>query len=242
MVFAMFNRMPERLWQSETVAVIALLLVLVAGSTAEGVRAATPVSAPVVASAEDFALRQLVAVLQQTNSVQAAVDQLLLDQDGRQLQEISARLVMQKPANFRWQTIKPYEELMVTDGRTIWRYEPDLGQVTIGAFNSKLDRTPVMLLNGTEQTIGNSYAVSYAKLTDGVHQQFVLQPKQPDSLFASMTLTFNGAVLEEMHFEDSLGQQTSLTFKVEQRNQAMDPGLFHFAPPKGVEVIDNTHN
>jgi outer membrane lipoprotein carrier protein len=211
-------------------------------SATAGAQTAKPVNSPVIANAEDYALHQLVTVLQQTNSLQASVQQLLMDQDGRELQETRARLLMQKPANFRWETVEPYQELMVTDGRTIWRYEPDLEQVTISAFNNKLDRTPVMLLNGSEQGIGQSYAVSATKLTDGVHQQFVLQPKQPDSLFASMTLTFNGPVLEEMHFEDSLGQQTSLTFKMEQRNQPIDALMFHYTPPKGVDVIDNTHN
>ena len=211
-------------------------------SAATGAQTAKPVNVPVVANAEDYALHQLVTVLQQTNSLQAEVGQLLMDQEGRELQETRARLLMQKPANFRWEIVAPYQELMVTDGHTIWRYEPDLDQVTIATFNSKLDRTPVMLLSSSEQSIGQSYAVSATKLTDGVHQQFVLQPKQPDSLFASMTLTFNGPVLEEMHFEDSLGQQTSLTFKVEQRNQTIDAQVFHYTPPKGVEVIDNTHN
>ncbi|MEI7948616.1 MAG: outer membrane lipoprotein chaperone LolA [Gammaproteobacteria bacterium] len=239
----MLRRKLVSLWQTGSAGPRAMFtLACMLASIAVDAQTPATVNAPVVTSAEEYALHQLVAVLQQTRTLQASVEQLLMDQEGRELQETRARLTMQKPDNFRWEILQPYPELQVTDGHTIWRYEPDLEQVTIETFNSKLERTPVMLLNGTEQTIGKSYKVSATKLADGVRQQFVLQPKQPDSLFVTLTLTFNGAVLEEMHFEDSLGQKTSLAFKMDQRNQQLDSALFHFTPPQGVEVINNTHN
>lgn len=55
-----------------------------------------------------------------------------------------------------------------------------------------------------------------------------------------MSLTFNGAVLEEMQFEDSLGQQTSLSFHAVQRNVVVDSASFSYEPPAGVDVIDST--
>ncbi len=55
-----------------------------------------------------------------------------------------------------------------------------------------------------------------------------------------MSVTFNGAVLEEMQFEDSLGQQTSLTFHDVQRNQTLDATTFQYIPPAGVDIIDST--
>lgn len=198
------------------------------------------VNAPVVATAEDHALQQLVALLQQTNTLQAEVEQLLMDQEGRELQETRALLLMQKPSSFRWEIVEPYSELMVTDGSRIWRYEPDLEQVTIQTFNTELDRTPVMLLNGSTDSIRENYAVTAATMADGVHQRFVLLPRQPDSLFERMSLTFNGEVLEEMQFEDSLGQQTSLSFHSVQRNIAVDAAAFSYEPPVGVDIIDST--
>ncbi|MES2606819.1 MAG: outer membrane lipoprotein chaperone LolA [Pseudomonadota bacterium] len=203
---------------------------------------ATPVNAPTAASAEEYALNQLVELLQQTTTLDAAVEQLEMDQDGRELKETRAKLVMQKPASFRWEITEPYSELTVADGKTIWHYEPDLEQVTIQVFDTELDRTPVMLLNGTTESIGNSYAVSATTMDDGTHQRFILVPKQPDSLFERMSLTFNGPVLEEMQFEDSLGQQTSLSFKDVQRNQSLDAALFQYTPPTGVDVIDSTQD
>jgi outer membrane lipoprotein carrier protein len=216
------------------------LLSLLVVTTSVFAQPAVPVAAPVITTAADYALQQLVDLLQQTTTLTAGVEQLLLDQDGRELQETRAQLSMQKPTNFRWEITEPYSELMVTDGSTLWRYEPDLAQVSIQTFDTELDRTPVMLLNGTTATIGSSYTVSAAMLADGVHQRFILLPTQPDSLFERLSLTFNGPLLEEMQFEDSLGQQTSLSFMDVLRNQPLDAALFHFLPPPGVEVIDST--
>lgn len=214
----------------------ALFAVVAAGTAA----AQTPVNAAQITTAEDHALSQLVSVLQQTNTLSADVEQLLIGEDGRELEESRAKLLMQKPANFRWEIVEPYNELMVTDGSLIWRYEPDLEQVTIQTFDMELDRTPVMLLNGTAESIGESYAVSAATMTDGIHTRFLLQPKRPESQFERMSLTFKGADLEEMQFEDSRGARTSLTFRQVQRNQPLSTDQFHYTPPEGVEVIDST--
>lgn len=189
-------------------------------------------------SQQTGAVTELVGLLDQTQTLSAEVDQLQLDQDGRELQETRALLLMQKPSNFHWAITQPYEELMVTDGQTIWRYEPDLEQVTIQPFDKDLDRTPVMLLNGDADSITEAYEVSSTSLGAEL-SRFILIPRNPDRLFERLSLTFNGPVLEEMQFEDSLGQQTSLTFREVQRNVPLDPGLFSFTSPAGVDIIDN---
>jgi outer membrane lipoprotein carrier protein len=177
-------------------------------------------------------------LLRQTTSLRAEVNQLLMDQDGRQLQETSATLAMQKPANFSWRITEPYEELTVTDGLTVWRYEPDLDQVTVQDFDAELDRTPLMLLNGDATSIGDAYTVSATRVADGI-LRFILTPQRPSSLFVRMSLMFQGAELREMQFEDSLGQQTSLGFTQVERNLTLPAATFTFTPPQGVELIDN---
>lgn len=228
------SQVPLFCGQRLTAALLALAL-----ATSPAV-AQNEVNVRTVTSAEDHALTQLVSILGQTTTLSADVEQLLMDQDGRELQDANVKLLMQKPSSFRWEIVDPYNELLVTDGALLWHYEPDLEQVTIKTFDTELDRTPVMLLNGTAESIGASYAVSASTMIDGMHTRFILQPKKPDSLFERMSLTFNGADLEEMQFEDSRGQRTSLTFRQVRRNQTLDAGQFSFTPPAGVEVIDST--
>ena len=193
----------------------------------------------VAINANEAAVKQLAGILDTTTTLTAEVEQLVMDQDGRGLQENRVELIMQKPASFYWAIKEPYEELTVTDGSVIWRYEPDLEQVTIQDFNDDVNRTPVMLLNGNAESIAEAFEVS-ATTMDSTRTRFILLPKKPGNLFERLSLTFKGADLEEMQFEDSLGQQTSLSFRQVVRNQAVDSSKFHFTPPEGVEVIDNT--
>ena len=189
------------------------------------------------------AAEQLAAILEQTRTLRSEVSVLTLDQDGREVQESTAQLIMQKPDQFYWEILSPYSELMVTDGDVIWRFEPDLEQVTVEPFNNDIRRTPAMLLNGDAADIVDAYTISAGSLdaagsTDKT--RFILYPKGNDSLFTRLSLTFNGAVLEEMQFEDSLGQKTSLVFSDVEANTAIDPATFTFTIPADVEVIDNT--
>jgi outer membrane lipoprotein carrier protein len=177
-------------------------------------------------------------ILRQTASLRAEVSQLLVDQDGRELQETTATLILQKPASFSWRITAPYQELTVTNGVTVWRYEPDLEQVTVQDFDGELDRTPVALLNGDAAGIGEAYAVSATRM-EGDILRFILTPRRNSSLFKRMSLTFQGPVLSEMQFEDSLGQRTSLGFAAVERNLTLSADTFTFTPPAGVELIDN---
>ena len=86
-------------------------------------------------SGELAAAAQLAAILEQTRTLRADVDVLTLDQDGREIQESKALLVMQKPDHFYWEILSPYSETMLTNGERIWRFEPDLEQVTVEHFN-----------------------------------------------------------------------------------------------------------
>lgn len=181
---------------------------------------------------------RLAELMAQTQSLSAEVEQLVLDQDGREMQETRALLQMRKPASFRWEVSEPWEELTVTDGETVWRHEPDLEQVTIRRFNEALDRTPAMLLNADAATIAEAYEVTAVNMEEGDIARFILYPRQPDSLFERLSLSFDGAALLEMQWEDSLGQRTSLAFRNLQRNLVLPDSHFRFAIPPGVDVID----
>lgn len=188
------------------------------------------------------AIKHLISVLAKSNSIQADVEQLTLDQGGVELEEVTARLVMEKPDHFYWALLEPYEQLTVTNGEKIWIYEPDLDQVTIQFFERGLGRTPLSLLTDDIDTLRLAYWVSMDPLPDNLGTRYLLLPKEPGSQLESLSLTFYGDVLEQMQYETTLGQKTSLTFSNMEINMELDPGVFEFDPPGGIEIIDTTQN
>jgi outer membrane lipoprotein carrier protein len=186
------------------------------------------------------AAEQLAAILQQMNTLSADVEQLTLDQDGREIQEFQAKLILVKPDHFYWEILSPYSESMIADGTRIWRIEPDLDQVTVEDFQNDSGRNPLLLLNGDAEMLAGSYTIAAAKMEQGNLQRFILIPIAPDSQIERLSLTFAENLIQEMQFESSLGQKTSLTFNTPQINIDIDPVVFEFHLAEGMELIDNT--
>ena len=70
-------------------------------------------------------------------------------------------------------------------------------------------------------------------------KQYILLPLLPSSAYERFSLTFSGSDLMQMQFESSVGQLTSFSFSNIINNQALDSGLFDFAIPAGIEIIDS---
>jgi outer membrane lipoprotein carrier protein len=183
-------------------------------------------------------LEELVATLAGTSSIQADVEQLILSQDGRQIQALQARLIMQKPDKLNWQVTEPYEESMVSDGQSLWYYEPDLEQVSIQDFPEDVENNPILLLNDDLQAIADAYEVSMGYVDDEV-RQYVLLPLASSSSYERFSMTFSGQNLLQMQFESSVGQLTSFSFSNITNNVDIDPTVFDFAIPQDVDVIDS---
>ena len=87
-------------------------------------------------------------------------EQALIDQDGQVVEKTSGTLEIQRPGQFRWSYVEPYEQWLVADGLNIWSYDVDLAQVTVKPQAEALDNTPALLLSGVRvsgQLQGNSY-------------------------------------------------------------------------------------
>lgn len=183
-------------------------------------------------------LEALVATLGQTSSIQADVEQLILSQDGRQIQSLQAELLMEKPDHLNWHVTAPYEELMISDGESLWYYEPDLEQVSIQDFPDDVENNPILLLNNDLQAIANAYEVSMGYQDEEV-KQYVLLPLTASSSYERFSMTFSGADLLQMQFESSVGQLTSFSFTNINNNTLIDPREFSFTIPADIEVIDS---
>lgn len=193
---------------------------------------------PLSLSAQQTPLETLISTLGETSSIQADVEQLILSQDGREIQALQAELVMQKPDKLNWHVIEPYEEIMVSDGESLWYYEPDLEQVSIQDFPDDVENNPILLLNDDLQAIENAYEVSMGYVDEEV-TQYILLPLTASSSYERFSMTFSGPDLVQMQFESSVGQLTSFSFTNIINNAAIEPTAFTFAIPADIEIIDS---
>jgi len=185
--------------------------------------------------ADERSIQRLTQLLDQAQTLTARFSQLTLDGSGTQLQETSGEMALKRPGLFRWHTDAPLEQLLVSNGETVWLYDPDLKQVTIRRLDQRLTHTPALLLSGDVSKIGENFEISH-KEAGGV-VDFILKPKSKDTLFDNLRLSFRNGVVNDMQLIDGVGQRTNILFSGVKMNQSIDTAQFNFKVPEGADVI-----
>lgn len=192
-----------------------------------------------VCRADDAALQRLTALLDPVKSLQANFVQTVTDADNKVLQTSQGAIAVKRGNRLRWETTSPFAYLIVTDGSVMWRFDRDLEQATRQKFKGQLADTPALILSGETQRIKTTYDVTREQGKDG--EYFRLQPKQKNALFRMLTLVFantpvnNG--IAQLILQDNLDQRTEIRFSALVNNPTLADNLFHFEPPKGVDVV-----
>lgn len=178
----------------------------------------------------------LVKRLGQFEALSGSFEQIMLDKSGTRLRDESGTMDMARGNRFRWHTQEPYEQLAISDGQTVWFYEPDLEQVVVRPLGENLTNTPALLFGGDPARVSEAFTVKRTRNTAS-EQVYQLSPKLDDSLFSVLEVTFENSRPASMRLEDALGQQTLLTFRELTINGSIPAERFAFVIPDGVDVI-----
>ncbi|QGZ30913.1 outer membrane lipoprotein chaperone LolA [Stutzerimonas stutzeri] len=184
---------------------------------------------------QSASVQRLTGLLQQAETLTGRFSQLSLDGTGTQLQETSGEMALKRPGQFRWHTDEPMEQLLVSNGKKVWLYDPDLEQVTIQTLDQRLTHTPALLLSGDVSAISENFEVSHQQAGEVV--DFTLKPKAKDTLFDTLRLSFRGNVINDMQMVDGVGQRTNILFQGVELNKPLKADLFTFEIPEGTDVI-----
>jgi outer membrane lipoprotein carrier protein len=180
------------------------------------------------------AARRVEDALGGLSSLRAEFRQSVTDAEGRLIERAEGTMALARPGRFRWDYRVP-EQVLVSDGRTIWFHDVELEQVTIRAAAETLEGTPAMLLAGKGQ-LAAEFTIADAGEQDGLAWS-LLTPRRADGDFRELRLGFAGGNLRRMLLLDRLGQVTRLEFDRIERNPRLDAALFTFVPPAGVDVV-----
>ncbi|NHB58935.1 outer membrane lipoprotein chaperone LolA [Acinetobacter shaoyimingii] len=141
-----------------------------------------------------------------------------------------------RPGKFYWETTTPAKQTIVTSGKLVWIYDPDLQQAIRQNLDEQVANTPALLLSGNTSEIMKTYRITQPN-KDKTY--YTLYPKQSDGAFQSLTISFGANKAPSlMILEDSLGQTTYVRFNNVKVNPTMPASIFNFTPPKGTDIID----
>ena len=189
----------------------------------------------VTAYAGEQDVQRLTQLLEKSQTIEANFSQLTLGADGTSLQETSGKMTVKRPGLFYWHTDAPQEQVVVSDGKNVTLWDPDLEQATVKKLDVRLNQTPALLLSGDVSKINDSFDIT-SKQTSNVIE-FTLKPKSKDTLFDTLSLSFGNGVINNMRLVDSVGQRTDILFSGVKANQPVPASKFKFDIPKGADVI-----
>ncbi len=143
-----------------------------------------------------------------------------------------------RPNRFRFEYSRPFEQIIVADGQTLWLHDVDLDQVTARRQQDVLGSTPAALIAaGTDiRTLSDLFYLQAAPAQDGL-QWLLARPKLQDGQLQSVRIGFRQGQLAVLEIADSLGQRSVLSFGPWQETTALKAEHFRFLPPPGVSVI-----
>jgi outer membrane lipoprotein carrier protein len=193
-----------------------------------------PLAAGADPAADARAAERLESALDSLSGLRAEFTQTVTDAGGHRLESAVGTVSLARPGRFRWDYREP-EQLIVSDGTTVWLYDVDLAQVTIRPAADSLAGTPALLLSGQADVAGAFEIMDGG--SEGGLDWSRLRPREPDGDFTELRVGVAGGTLKRMLLLDKLGQTTELQFSGIERNPAFGPETFRFVPPPGVDVV-----
>ena len=187
-----------------------------------------------IAKASLPAKQQLRFKLQEIQHFNATFTQTIMDEQGEVLQTAEGMLTVAKPNKVNWHTQKPDETLIVSDGSTLWFYDPFIEQATAYNVNETIENTPILLITNNDAKVWQKFDVN--QITKAT---FEVVSTEPNSRVESLSITFDEkSMITSFRIKDATGQisQVSLS-NVDSKTKPIED-KFLFKVPEGVALDD----
>ncbi|NYT76509.1 outer membrane lipoprotein chaperone LolA [Alcaligenaceae bacterium] len=148
----------------------------------------------------------------------------------------SGEFSFRRPGQFKWSVLKPYEQLIVSDGKVIYQYDPDLLQVTVRNVDQSIGASPAAILFGSG-SLEDAFTLEPQKARDGLEWLRAI-PRSADAGFTHVDIGFANGLPARLELLDSFGQTTRIEFQKLVVNPKLPAGEFKFDPPPGVDVVN----
>lgn len=143
-----------------------------------------------------------------------------------------------RPDRFRFQYTKPFEQLIVADGQTLWLHDIDLNQVAARKQAEVLGNTPAAIIASAAdlKALSAVFTLGNAPERDGM-EWVLATPRNRDAQLQSVHLGFKQGQLAALDMLDSFGQRSVLRFGAIDVSTRLPADRFRFTPPAGVDVL-----
>nr|WP_175129592.1 outer membrane lipoprotein chaperone LolA [Achromobacter piechaudii] len=181
------------------------------------------------------AQEQLKSFVTTVTSATGSFSQYTVNNQGRTQPAQTGVFSFQRPGKFKWAVQKPYEQLVVSDGRVLFQFDPDLAQVTERKVDAAIGTSPAAILFGSG-SLEQSFDVSALPSKDGV-DWLRAKPRTADAGFSRVDIGMKDNLPVRVELLDSFGQTTRVDLSAIAANPSLPAKEFEFTAPKGVDIV-----
>lgn len=149
-------------------------------------------------------------------------EQQIIDADGTAVGSSRGRFALRKPSYLRWEVEEPGNQLIISDGETLWQLDRDLDTATRRAVDPAA-RSPLQLLTASSEELRARYEV----VIDG--PTVALTPREGgegDPGFQRLAITLADGRISTLTIDDNLGQVITVVLS----GPAGEPPMALFTP------------
>lgn len=172
----------------------------------------------------------------------AIFTQRLLHQESDSEEIRKGTLLFQKPLNIRWETEKPYPELLVVSADTVWDYLPDEELAYCYSPDVVKDSRSVIQVITGQTRLDKDFTVQSEKDDNGL-AVLRLYPKDPTPQLVEAILWINkeSKLITKVQIMDFYGNTNEIHFTTITPNIPLQSSIFSFTPPEGT-TVENLKN
>ena len=158
------------------------------------------------------------------------------------VRQTQGHFVFQRPGRFVWETQKPYEQKLITNGSQLVLWDKDLNQATIRPAGQALAATPAAILFG-ETSLDQHFELIDGEERLGMKWVALVPKKDPsaknknDLPYTKISIGMSNGLPKALELIDGLGSVVLVTLDKIQLNVNLPANRFNFTPPAGAEVL-----
>jgi outer membrane lipoprotein carrier protein len=147
---------------------------------------------------------------------------------------------LKKPGKMRWDYATPEKKVMVSDGATLWVYQPEDEQAYKQDLKNNALPAQVSFLLG-EGNLAKEFDVSFTKVDGLAPDALALKmvPKTGTAAYRYIVFVIDGksGQVRQTIIYGQDGSTNRLSFLDVQQNKGVDDGKFKFSPPSGTQIL-----
>lgn len=181
------------------------------------------------------ALAQFETFVQTVSAARGTFNQYTVGPQGQTSQAQSGDFAFARPGQFRWDIKEPYVQQVVSDGKSLFQYDPDLQQLTVRALDQSIGSSPAAILFGQGQ-LQDAFEVSVLPDRDDMAWLRAV-PRQPDAGLNQVDIGMREGRPVRLVLVDGFGQTTQVDLLTLRAQSGFGAEEFKIVPPPGTDIV-----